>query len=172
MDRRQVIATGSAAAILAAGSQGARADDAISPEAARLYARAIVFDANLSPPIQDKFPFPPSLLATARDSGVTAMKTSLGGIDEDFEAAVDEISFMQRMIEKYPDVYIQVRGHADFARAKQDKRVGIVLSFEAATMLADKIDRARYWPRDDVARRWTRLCQVNAHQRVGSSAQP
>jgi membrane dipeptidase len=69
------------------------------------------------------------------------MKTTLGGIDEKFEDAVDEISFMQRMIEQYPDVYLQVRRHTDFARAKQEKRVGIVLSFEAATMLEDKLDR-------------------------------
>ncbi|MGH6878970.1 MAG: dipeptidase, partial [Rhizomicrobium sp.] len=106
-----------------------------------LYDRAIVFDANLSPPIQDKFPFPKPMLAMARDSGVTAMKTTLGGIDEKFEDAVDDISFMQRMIGEYSDMYLQVRRHSDFARAKREKRVGILLSFEAATMLGDRLDR-------------------------------
>jgi membrane dipeptidase len=141
MNRREVIGAGSAAVFLAAAAPVACADDAISPSAARLYANAIVFDANLSPPVQDKFPFPNSMLEMARQSGVTAMKTTLGGIDGSFEEAVDEISFMQRMIEQYPDVYLQVRRHDDFARAKQEKRVGIILSFEAATMLEDKLDR-------------------------------
>ena len=141
MNRRDVIKTGSAAALLAGAAAAQGTGDAVSPEAARLYEQAIVFDANLSPPVQDKFPFPKSMLDMARQSGVTAMKTTLGGIDEKFEDAVDEISFMQRMIEQYPDVYLQVRRRGDFALAKQERRVGIILSFEAATMLEDKLDR-------------------------------
>ncbi|HEY3777619.1 MAG TPA: membrane dipeptidase [Rhizomicrobium sp.] len=141
MDRRELIAGGSAAAVVLAGAGLARAGADISPEAARLYARALVFDANLSPPIQDKFPFPNSMLDMARQAGVTAMKTTLGGINGTFEQAVDEISFLQRMIELYPDVYLQVRRATDFERAKREKQVGIVLSFEAATMLENKLDR-------------------------------
>jgi membrane dipeptidase len=141
MNRRELIKAGSAAAILVGRPPAAEADEGVSPGTARLYAKSIVFDANLSPPVQDKFPFPRSMLDMARQSGVTAMKTTLGGIDEKFEDAVDEISFMQRMIELYPDVYLQVRRHADFARAKQENRVGIILSFEAATMIEDKLDR-------------------------------
>ena len=117
------------------------AENAISAAAAALYARALVFDANLIPPIQDKFPFPKKLLDTARESGVTAMKTTLGGIDEKFEDTVDEIAFIQSLIEEYPDVYLQVRRHADFSAAKREKRIGILLSFEAPTMLEDKLDR-------------------------------
>ncbi|HEX4157702.1 MAG TPA: membrane dipeptidase [Rhizomicrobium sp.] len=140
MNRREVIAAGSAA-LLAGGMQSAAAADAVSPGAARLYANAIVFDANLSPPLQEKLPFPKAMLDRARQSGVTAVKTTLGGIDGKFEDAVDDISFFQRMIAQYPDVYLQVRRHDDFARAKQEKRVGIILSFEAATMLEDRLDR-------------------------------
>jgi membrane dipeptidase len=76
-----------------------------------------------------------------RMSGITAMKTTLGGIDESFEDAVGEIAFVQRMIETYPDVYMQIRTHPDFARAKKEKRTGILLSFEAVSMLDGKIDR-------------------------------
>jgi membrane dipeptidase len=140
MNRREIIKAGSAAALMAATPvAGQRA--AVSPEAGRLYERAIVFDANLGPPMQDKLPFPASMLDMARQSGVTAMKTTLGGIDGKFEDVVGEIAFFQRMIAQYPEVYLQVRRHEDFARAKQDKRVGIILSFEAATMLEDKLDR-------------------------------
>src|ERR1700722_18463466 len=141
MNRREMITAGSAAAFLTGAMHATEAPVGVSPEAARLYANAIVFDANLSPPVQDKFPLPKSMLDMARQSGVTAMKTTLGGIDGTFQEAVEEISFMQRMIEQYPDVYLQVRRHGDFVLAKQEKRIGIILSFEAATMLEDKLDR-------------------------------
>ncbi len=141
MNRRNFLGTVSALAAIAATARTAPADGAVSTEAAQLYARALVFDANAIPPLQDKFPFPKAMLDMARNSGVTAMKTTLGGIDEKFEDAVDEIAFVQSMIEEYPDVYLQVRRHSDFERAKREKRMGILLSFEAATMLEDKLDR-------------------------------
>lgn len=141
MNRRDVLAAMSALAASAALPRTMEAGNAISADAAALYARALVFDANLIPPIQDKFPFPKKLLDTARESGVTAMKTTLGGIDEKFEDTVDEIAFIQSLIEEYPDVYLQVRRHADFSAAKRAKRIGILLSFEAPTMLEDKLDR-------------------------------
>lgn len=129
------------AALLAGQSLRANAIEEPSPEAARLYADAIVFDANAIPPVQDKLPLPKSMLEIAQRSGVTAMKTTLGGIDEKFEDTVDEIAFIQGLVEEYPDVYMQLRVVSDFDRAKRDKRMGILLSFEAATMLEDKLDR-------------------------------
>ena len=141
MNRRDLLAAMGAGASLAATSRVAWPQGAVSAGASALYERAIVFDANLAPPVQDKLPFPKSLLDVARQSGVTAMKTSLGGIDETFEGTVGEIAFMQRMFETYPDVYLQVREHSDFARAKRERRVGVILSFEAVTMLEDKLDR-------------------------------
>lgn len=139
MNRRDFLGAVSAAA--AATATRAAAEPQISPEASALYARAIVFDANAIPPVQDKFPYPKSMLDMARNSGVTAMKTTLGGIDEKFEDTVGEIAFMQSLVEEYPDVYMQIRVAPDFERAKREKRMGILLSFEAATMLEDKLDR-------------------------------
>ncbi|HWY16100.1 MAG TPA: membrane dipeptidase [Rhizomicrobium sp.] len=141
MKRREVLAALIASVAAARIPLDARADGAISAQAASLYDRALVFDANLIPPLQDKFPFPRTMLDLARHSGVTAIKTTLGGIDEKFEDTVDEISFVQRLCEEYRDVYMQVRRHSDFADAKRQKRMGIVLSFEAVTMLEDKLDR-------------------------------
>lgn len=140
MNRREVLVAVSAGALATAISPPLRAQD-VSPEAEELYRRALVFDANLVPPIQEKFPFPKTLLAMMRNSGITAMKTTLGGIDGTFEATIDDIAFMQNLIEEYPDLYLQVRTYDDFARAKRENRVGVVLSFEAATMLENKLDR-------------------------------
>lgn len=139
MNRRQILVSISAGVAATAFTADALAD-AVSEEAAELYRRALVFDANLVPPVQDKFPFPQNLLAMMRKSGITAMKTTLGGIDGTFEATIEDIAFLQELVEKYPDLYLQVRTHDDFAQAKRTNRVGILLSFEAATMLEGKLD--------------------------------
>ena len=140
MNRRQAILSISAGTLAAAMPARSRAQ-ANAPEAAELYRRSLVFDANLVPPVQDKFPFPKKLLDMMRQSGVTAMKTTLGGIDGSFEATIEDIAFVQSLVEKYPDLYLQVRTHDDFARAKRENRTGILLSFEAATMLEGKLER-------------------------------
>lgn len=144
MNRRDVLATMAATAALATVSPRAFADDSdagVSAAARALYKRALVFDANLNPPLQGTFPFPQAMLDMMRQSGVTAMKTSLGGFDENFEDTTAEIAFFQLIIEKYPDVYLQIRKHADFARAKSEGKTGILFSFETITPLDGKPER-------------------------------
>jgi membrane dipeptidase len=113
----------------------------VSAQADALYERAIVFDANSGPPGQETFPLPEAMLALTRNSGVTATKTTLGGINSNFQDTVDEIAWYQRAIEAHPDVFLQVRTAADFARAKRERKLGILLSFESADMFEGKIDR-------------------------------
>ena len=139
MNRREML--GAMSATAAAMAWSVRADGAVSPDAARLYDRAFVFDANLSPPLQENFPFPQAMLDMVRQSGVNAVKTSLGGFDENFEDTVAEIAAFQRIFEYYPDIFLQVRKHSDFADAKRQKRMGVILSFEAVTMLDGKVER-------------------------------
>jgi membrane dipeptidase len=141
MNRREMLGVSGAYAAMAMLPGTARAEGPVSAEAARLYERAIVFDANLVPPLQDKFPYPKELLDMAARSGVTAMKTSLGGFSGNFEDTVAEIGFYMRAFEAYPGTYLQVRGHADFTRAKAEKRMGVILSFESVEMLDGKVER-------------------------------
>ena len=115
--------------------------DDISPKAHALYSRAIVFDANCGPPLQEKLPLPKEMLDIVRNSGVTAVKTSLAGTDADFADTVEEIAFFQRIVEAHPDVFLQVREAADFARAKREKKLGILFSFESADMFEGKVER-------------------------------
>ncbi len=142
MNRRQVLFS-SAAMVLAAKAPAltAPAGDGVSAEARALYQKAFVFDANLSPPVSDNLPLPPEMIAMVRDSGVNAVKTSLGGTDEGFEETIAEIAFFQRLIEYYPDVFLQVRKASDFARAKQEKKFGILFSFESVEMFEGKVER-------------------------------
>lgn len=143
MDRRTLLlSTGALAASVAMPRLALAADgDGVSAQARALYEKAIVFDANCGPPLQEKFPFPKEMLDIVRGSGVTAVKTSLAGTDANFADTVDEIAFFQRVIEEYPDVFLQVRRASDFDRAKREKKFAILFSFESADMFEGKVER-------------------------------
>ncbi len=106
-----------------------------------LYERALVLDCNSAPAIEEKFPQPRSDLEMNRSSGVSVVKWTLGGINEDFPATVDEIAWVQKLIELYPGYFMQVRVPADMQAAKQQGKMGIILSFESVDMLDGKVDR-------------------------------
>jgi membrane dipeptidase len=142
VNRRDVLLSTAALALSAATPSRAEDSDAgVSAEARALYDKAIVFDANCGPPLQEKFPFPKEMLDVVQGSGVTAVKTSLAGTDSNFEDTLSEIAFFQRVIEQYPDVFLQVREASDFARAKREKKFGILFSFESADMFEGKVER-------------------------------
>ena len=106
-----------------------------------MYSRALILDCNSGPPWEDNAPpLPQSDLDLVRNSGVNVVKLSLGGINEDFAATVAEIAGVQQLIELQPAYFMQVRVPADFERAQRDNKLGIILSFESADMLGDKLD--------------------------------
>jgi membrane dipeptidase len=118
------------------GKQGAN----VSDHARALYRRALVFDANLDPPFAD-WPYPREAAAMVRDSGVNCGKLSLGGTNSPYDDVVAEVAWVQRFIEASPDVFMQIRDARDFARAKEEKRYGILFSFESTDMLEGKPER-------------------------------
>ncbi|MCX7358562.1 MAG: membrane dipeptidase [Alphaproteobacteria bacterium] len=143
MDRRE-FALG-AGALLAGSAFGGAAlayDGAISSRARSVHRRAIVVDANLGPPLtSDQLPLAQATLDLARNAGVSAIKTSMGGFNGPFEDTLAEIAFYQRLIEAHPDYFRQIRNVGDIAAAKRARQVGIIFSFESATCLEDKVDR-------------------------------
>ena len=146
MNRRDAIVAAGAAALVSLAPGVALADSGedavnVSPRARALYARSLVFDANCGPPLEETLPLPKADLDIVRNSGVNAVKTSLAGTDKNFVDTVDEIAFFQRVIETHPDVFMQIREHGDFARAKASGRLGILFSFESVAMLEDKPER-------------------------------
>ena len=143
MDRRQLVLGGAAlSALVSAAGARAEPEGAISAAAHDLYDRSVVLDANLSPPLDDSAPvISKASLDLVRTSGITAMKTTLGGFNQSFEDTIGQIAMVQQMVELYPEVFLQVREVADIARAKQTRRAGIVFSFEGVAMLDGKLDR-------------------------------
>jgi membrane dipeptidase len=113
----------------------------ISAAAAELYRRALVLDGNSGPPYEGgRLPLPQADLEMVRDSGVSVVKWSLGGINADFAQTVKEIAYVQKMIEVHPAYFLQVRVPADMERAKRERKMGLILSFESAEMLEGKLE--------------------------------
>ena len=81
------------------------------------------------------------LIKAVRDSGVTAIKSTLGGATGTFEEAVADIAAADQLIEDRPDVFLKVRTIAELKRCKPEKRMGVIYSFEAASPLGDQLDR-------------------------------
>jgi hypothetical protein len=85
MDRRDFVIGAGALAAISAASASAQSD-AISNRARSLYRRATVLDCNLGPYIPSlDFPLPQDAIEIARNTGVSAIKTSMGGFNAPFE---------------------------------------------------------------------------------------
>ena len=106
-----------------------------------LYRRALVLDCNLAPDLDGQFPLSRATLDTLRSSGVTVMKSTLGGFDDSMDGTLAEIAFYQQLFEVHPDVFMQVRRTADFVTAKRENKLGIIFSFEGVGMLEGKLER-------------------------------
>ena len=112
-----------------------------------LYRRALVLDCNLAPDLDGQLPLSPATLDTLRSSGVTVMKSTLGGFDDSMDGTLAEIAFYQQLIEVHPDVFMQVRRTADFVTAKHENKLGIIFSFEGVGMLEGKLERIELFRR-------------------------
>jgi membrane dipeptidase len=119
-------------------------DDAkVSADAAKIYRDSFILDANALAGIggllrqsnQDE------ITKLIRESGVTVLKSTLGGAIGNFEMAVEEIARAQQLMEKRADLFLNVRTAADLDRARKEQKLGVIYSFESPNMLEDKIDR-------------------------------
>lgn len=115
---------------------------AVSSSAAELYGRAFVLDCNSGPPWEGgHLPLPQSDLDMVRDSGVDVVKWSIGGINAGFAETVKDLAYVQQMIEVHPAYFMQVRVPADMDRAKRERKMGIIFSFEGVDRLEGKLER-------------------------------
>lgn len=114
--------------------------DSNAMTAADLYQKAFVLDCNTLASLGVEFQDAASFQAL-RDSGLTALKTTLGGANGSFEETVADVAAAQRLIEQRPELFIKVQRHADLERAKPENKVAVIFSFEAASMLGDKLER-------------------------------
>jgi membrane dipeptidase len=144
--RREFSKTLSGAAALLALNPiiGWAADETkVSAEAARLYRDSFILDGNALASIgnllresnQDE------VTKIVRESGVTALKSTLGGAVGDFAMTVADIAAAEQLMEKRGDLFLKVRVAGDLDRARKEQKLGVIYSFESAAMLEDKVER-------------------------------
>jgi membrane dipeptidase len=145
MNRRQFALNAGSLLGLSMGGASAFPAQAVSPAVAAaardLYRRALVLDCNLVPDLGDSLPLSQASLDTFRSSGLSVIKTTIGGIDDSLESTLSDMALYQEAIEFHPDVFMQVRRVADIAAAKRDNKLGIIFSFEGVGMLDGKLER-------------------------------
>ncbi|WP_419815525.1 dipeptidase [Glacieibacterium sp.] len=123
-------------ALSAIGGRAATAavTDNIPPAIRVLYSKSIVIDALASPDTWN-VPYPPlaplsrAQLDATRASGITAINLTVGKPGS-FIETVREIALWTRLVEQHPDYFLLVRKHADIARAKAEKKLGLIFGFQ------------------------------------------
>jgi membrane dipeptidase len=115
----------------------------VSADAAKLYRDSFVLDGNALASIGNLLNAdnPAEVTKTIREAGVAALKSTLGGAVGDFAVTVADIAHAEQLMEKRADLFLKVRTHADFDRARNEQKLGVIYSFESAAMLEDKIER-------------------------------
>ena len=117
----------------------------VSAKAKTLYNRAFVLDCNtlasigLATGTEEM-----QLLRAVRESGVSAVKSTLGGAGGTSAQAEADIAAADRLVQKHADLLHKVRVPADLDR---EGRLGVIYSFEAASPLEDKIERIEHFRR-------------------------
>lgn len=82
----------------------------------------------------------PRILKDARASGLTAVNVTLGyvaGPDEPFQKSVAEVAQYDALIRAHPNDLLKVFTAADIARAKAERKVGLIYGFQNAAMMGD-----------------------------------
>lgn len=135
----------------------------VSAAAAKLYRDSFVFDCNALASIGDLLGDSDQGYVTkvVRDSGVTALKSGLGGPTGNFEEAVTDIAAADQLMEKRADLFLNIRTYGDFDRARKERKLGVIYSFESVNMLEGKIERIELFRRLGV-----RVMQLSYNRRT------
>lgn len=87
----------------------------------------------------DTLPISGAVLQQALASGVTGINWTVS--TPDFEGTVESISFVEGLVESERSHFLIVREQADLDRAKQDKKIGIMLGFQHPQPLETDLKR-------------------------------
>jgi len=115
----------------------------------------------------------PRMLVDAHASGQTAVNVTLGhvfGPDEPFETTVADVAHWDALIRAHSNDLMKVFTAADFARAKAEKKIGLLYGFQNAAMLGN--DPARVDIFVDMGVRIFQLTYNDENQLGGGSMAP
>ncbi len=112
---------------------------AIPPDIAKLYNQSIVIDSLCSPFLEtDSLPSP-AAVEVVRNSGITAINFTVS--ERTFEGTLQTLAYVDALVEQFSQVFMVVRSHSDIARAKREKKVGILPGFQYTEFLEENSAR-------------------------------
>jgi len=133
----------------------------VSAKAAELYSRSFVLDCNAIASIgYQLLDAGPETLKDVRESGLTVLKSTLGGATGTFDETQDDITVADQLMEKRSDLFLKVSTARDLDAARQQHKIGVIYSFEAASMLEDKVERIELF-----RKRGVRVMQLTYNRR-------
>lgn len=113
----------------------AQAVPAIPANIATLYDDSIVIDSLCSPFLEmDALPTLAAVEAV-RNSGITAINFTVS--DQTLDGTLQNLAFVDALVEQFPQALMVVRLHSDIARAKREKKVGILPGFQYTGFLEE-----------------------------------
>ena len=106
----------------------AQAATQFSPEIAELYRKSVVIDTLCSPfTSEDGLP-DAAAIEVVRRSGITAINFTVSA--PTFEGTVENLGYVDALVEQSPEVFTVVRLYSEIARAKRDGKIGIMPGFQ------------------------------------------
>src|SRR5271165_2438278 len=74
-----------------------------------------------------------ALIEVVRRSGITAINFTISA--PTFDGTVENLAYVDALVEQSPDVFMVVRQHSDIARAKREGKIGIMPGFQYTQFL-------------------------------------
>ena len=111
----------------------AAAAEQFSPEIGELYRKSTVIDTLCAPfTSADEMPDKAAIEAVRR-SGITAINFTISA--PTFEGTIDNLAYVDALVEQSPEVFTVIRLHSDIARAKREGKIGIMPGFQYTAFL-------------------------------------
>ena len=100
---------------------------------AALYRKSVVIDTLCGPFTSSDGMPDAALVEVVRQSGITAINFTVSG--RTFEETIDNLAYVDALVEQFPAVFTVVRLHSDIARAKREGKIGIMPGFQYTQFL-------------------------------------
>lgn len=113
---------------IAACSPNSRSADAVAP------ARRLMINGNMVIAFDSERRLSDGVKTKIRESGICAIKLSMGGSGGSYAETIEELAAYDAAIAENSDILRSINSVADIDEAYTSKRLGIIKSFEAATM--------------------------------------
>jgi membrane dipeptidase len=111
----------------------ADAEEQFSPEITELYRKSVVIDT-LCAPFTSADALPDGALVEAvQRSGITAINFTISA--RSFDETVENLAYVDALVEQSPDVFMVVRQQSDIAGAKREGKIGIMPGFQYTQFL-------------------------------------